>query len=54
MLVCPQWEGWYHYRSQRALPFPAYVHVDVAETIEEYEALPDKFSYDCIIVHFGG
>ena len=35
-------------------PFPEFVHYDIIHTTEEYDALADKFSYDAIVVWFGG
>ena len=40
--------------ANRPKAFPDFVHFDGVKSVEEYEALPDKYSYDVLLVLLGG
>jgi len=54
MLVTCTQAGWDEYLSRNPTPFIDCVSYDSVRNVEQYEALPDKYSYDMIIVWFGG
>jgi len=54
MLITCTHQGWDEYMARNASPFLDCVKYESVRSIEQYEALPDKYSYDLIIVWFGG
>ena len=54
MLVTCNSPAWNEYLKDHPLPFPYYVQYDIARNMPEYDSLTNKYSYDFILVWFGG
>jgi hypothetical protein len=54
VLVAVNVSVWDDFLSRNPNPYPVFVQHDDIRSIEQYEALPDKYSYDIVVVYFGG
>lgn len=54
VLVAVNVTVWDDFFARNPNPYPEFVHHDDVRSIAEYETLPEKYSYDAVIVYFGG
>ena len=54
ILVATPSQNFEEYLSRNKSPFPDFVQSDIVKTTDQYNALPDKYSYDVVVVWFGG
>jgi hypothetical protein len=54
MLVTVDKVCWDEFLSRHPKPYPDFVDHDHVRSWQQYELLADRYSYDCVVVWFGG
>ena len=54
VLVATPMSDFDEYIERNANPFPDFVTYDIVRSLDQYNVLSDKYSYDALIVWFGG